>query len=127
MARVMVQLARQARKNMTPAEVRLWQCLRNRRLEGRKFLRQKVMGRYRPDFYCAAERLVIELDGSVHDTPEAKANDLERTGWLEAKGLKVIRFRNHSVMNHLPQVLESIKSHFKPLPPKSCTPQGLPS
>jgi 5-methyltetrahydrofolate--homocysteine methyltransferase len=97
---------------MTPAETALWVLLRDRRLAGRKFRRQAVIGRYRPDFYCFEECLVVELDGAIHNLPEIKANDLERTQWLEAQGLKVIRFQNHQVLEYPTEVLKAIKSHF---------------
>ena len=116
MTRVLVVLAQEARKNLTAAEALLWSQVRDRRLAGRKFIRQKVVGRYRPDFYCHEERLVVELDGTYHHNPEVQANDLERTKWLESQGLKVIRFQNEHVINHLPHVLKAIKSHFKPKP-----------
>jgi 5-methyltetrahydrofolate--homocysteine methyltransferase len=112
MARGLVRLAQQARKKMTPAEAALWVLLRDRRLGGRKFRRQAVIGRYRPDFYCFEERLVVELDGSIHDLQEIQAYDLERTKWLEAQGLKVIRFQNHQVLEYPTEVLKTIQSHF---------------
>jgi very-short-patch-repair endonuclease len=101
---------------MTPAEAALWVLLRDRRLGGRKFRRQAIIGRYRPDFYCFEECLVVELDGAIHDRPEINANDLERTQWLEAQGLKVIRFRNQEVLEHPTEVLKAIKTNFKTHP-----------
>ena len=101
---------------MTPAEAKLWQRLRDRRLEYRKFVRQKIIGRYRADFFCDEAMLIVEVDGSSHDTPEAQIYDLERTQWLEAQGYRVLRFSNEAVLRHLPAVLESIKSHLPPLP-----------
>ena len=78
-----------------------------------------MIGRYRPDFYCIEEQLVVELDGAIHDLPEIKAYDLERTQWLETQSLKVIRFQNHQVLEHPTEVLKSIQSHFtktQPIP-----------
>lgn len=101
---------------MTPAETKLWSRLRDRRLEFRKFVRQKVIGRYRADFCCGDENLIVELDGSSHDSPEAQTYDLERTQWLEAQGYRVLRFPNEDIMRRFPAVLESIKAHFTPFP-----------
>ncbi len=101
---------------MTPAETKLWSRLRDRRFEFLKFVRQKVIGRYRADFYCDDERLIIELDGSSHDSPEAQAYDLERTQWFEAQGYRVLRFLNEDVMRNFPAVLEAIKTALTPFP-----------
>jgi very-short-patch-repair endonuclease len=76
-----------------PAEEILWRVLRGGNLEGVRFLRQKAFGRYIVDFYCASAKLVIELDGEVHDTIEAQAYDAVRTETLESRGLRVLRFR----------------------------------
>ena len=111
-----VQLAREARANLTSAESRLWWRLRDRRLEFRKFVRQKILGRYRVDFYCHDEKLVVELDGLYHDSSEQQIADQLRTEWLETQGLKVIRFRNEDIMENLESVLEVIKLSFTPFP-----------
>ena len=104
----LLELQRQNRKNPTPAEAILWQALRGGKLEGLRFLRQKAFGRYIVDFYCAEACLVTELDGGVHDTPDAREYDAERTMQLEARGVKVLRFRNEEVFGDLPRVLEMI-------------------
>ena len=104
----LLELQRQNRKNPAPAEAVLWQALRGSRLEGLRFLRQKAFGRYVVDFYCAEACLVIELDGGVHDTPDARVYDAERSEELETRGLKVVRFRNEEVFGDLPRVLEMI-------------------
>jgi very-short-patch-repair endonuclease len=87
-----------------------------------RFLRHKAFGRYFVDFYCARAKLVIELDGEVHDTIEAQAYDAVRTETLEARiarqvlsyeqdsrGLRVLRFRNEMVLEELPEVVKKIK------------------
>jgi 5-methyltetrahydrofolate--homocysteine methyltransferase len=93
--------------------------LRDRRLEFRKFVRQKILGRYRLDFYCHDEKLVVELDGLYHDSSEQQLADQLRTEWLEAQGLKVIRFRNEDIMKNLESALEVIKLSFTPFPHES--------
>ncbi|MFD2246503.1 endonuclease domain-containing protein [Pontibacter ruber] len=100
------------RKNMTPAEEELWRLLRKHKLGGRKFRRQHSIGNYIVDFYCASEKLVLEVDGSVHDTAEAIANDEVRDETLEHMGYKVLRVRNSEVFEQPELVLLSIAALF---------------
>src|SRR5262245_34586351 len=86
--------ARQMRKEPTTAERTLWRVVRNRRLVGFKFRRQHPLGPYILDCYCAAARLVVELDGDTHADPVAQQRDTERTGYLERRGLKILRLWN---------------------------------
>ena len=91
----LVSNARELRKNMTKEEKRLWyDFLRTYKV---KFLRQKILGKYIADFYCAEAKLVIELDGSGHYTSESKLYDIERTTFLEGYGIQVIRILNIEV------------------------------
>ncbi len=93
---------------MTTAEKKLWnQYLKN--LEFR-FLRQRPIDNFIVDFYCAALKLVIEIDGESHFTTEAKEYDQARTKILEGYGLKVIRFTNDEVMNNLEGVCQQIEN-----------------
>jgi very-short-patch-repair endonuclease len=93
----LIEIAKQLRKNMTPAETKLWYNY----LKTFKFrvLRQRPIDNFIVDFYCAELRLVIEVDGNTHFTDDGKAYDLERTQILESYGLKVIRFTNDEVLN----------------------------
>jgi len=100
---VLLQRAKELRKHMTPAEKKLWQCLRADRLEGYHFRRQQIIGRYIVDFFCYQADLVVELDGAVH--LEQVDYDEERTRWLESVGLKVLRFSNREVFGELETVL----------------------
>lgn len=102
--------ARELRAEATPSEERLWHALRNRAAGGLKFRRQVPFGSYIVDFYCAEKRLVVEVDGGVHDSQVAY--DSERTAWLESNGLKVIRVSNEDVMFHLDAVLDAIWNAF---------------
>jgi very-short-patch-repair endonuclease len=86
------------RRNATPAEQVLWRLLRSRQLEGYKFRRQQEAGPYILDFYCAASRLAVEVDGSQHYTPLGLADDAERTAYLAALGVRVLRFTNREVL-----------------------------
>ncbi len=99
---------RELRRNATPAENTLWQQLRGRRFLDAKFYRQYGIGSYIADFYCHAHKLVIEVDGSIHETAEKIGNDEVRTGCLGAYGLNVLRFTNDQVINQLNRVLEEI-------------------
>jgi very-short-patch-repair endonuclease len=100
------------RKNLTEAELVLWEILKNKKLCGRKFRRQHSIGHYIVDFYCPSERLIIELDGQHHFTPEGIIQDQERDNHLKMMNLTVLRFENEDVLNNLTLVLKEIKTHF---------------
>ena len=101
------------RANLTPAEASLWRLLQRSQLQGRKFRRQHSIGRYVVDFCCPSERLVIELDGSAHDSERAGARDEARAQFLSSAGLTVLRLENRHVLENPEGVLELIKQHFK--------------
>ena len=103
--------ARMLRKNMTKEERHLWyDFLRDYPI---RFVRQKVLGKYIADFYCAKAKIVIELDGSGHYTEEGKQYDIERTAFLEEYGLKVIRVLNSEIINNFRAVCEYIDTIVK--------------
>ena len=104
---------RELRTNLTPAEAFLWKHLKSRQLSNRKFQRQHGIGFYIVDFYCASEKLIIELDGEVHNNPKAQEYDEKRTQYLESLGYKVIRFENKMVFDFLASVLGEIQVNFK--------------
>jgi cyclase len=99
------------RYRMTGAEELLWGHLKNNQL-GFKFRRQHPLGIYIADFYCHKHRLVIELDGDIHQLPAIAQNDIERQNNLEFDGLKVLRFTNNEVFNNLNKVLEQITTQI---------------
>jgi very-short-patch-repair endonuclease len=101
------------RNSSTAAEAVLWKCLQRRQLVGRKFRRQISIDRYIVDFYCAEKKLVIELDGDGHFSPNGGEYDDERTKFLEKQGLTVIRFENDELKENLDGVLETIKLYLK--------------
>ena len=101
------------RSSMTPAEEELWRLLRKHKLNGLKFRRQHSIGSYIVDFYCSSEKLVIELDGTVHDTEEAIANDKVRDETLQYLGYKIIRIRNNTVFKNPELVLQQITAIIK--------------
>lgn len=106
--------ARHLRRRMTRAEVTLWQTLRGKQLEGLKFRRQQVIGPYVVDFFCAASRLVIELDGGAHADEDAHAHDARRDRWIAAQGLRILRIQNHMVTDDLPGALAMIAQEARP-------------
>jgi very-short-patch-repair endonuclease len=93
---------------MTPAETVLWKHLRNNKLNGLKFRRQHPLFIFIADFYCHQKKLIIELDGEIHDDPEQAEHDNNRTADLEEKGFSILRFRNEEVISDLEKVLERI-------------------
>jgi very-short-patch-repair endonuclease len=103
------QYARDLRASQTSAEDILWQHLRGRRLDGLKFRRQHPLVEFVSDFYCHEKRLVIELDGSVHDNEINKDYDQARTNWLGELNIMVIRFRNYEIHHNLDFVLSEIR------------------
>jgi very-short-patch-repair endonuclease len=100
--------ARQLRESMTPAERLLWEPLKMNRLRGVRFKAQHPTGYFIADFHSHKVRLVIELDGGVHDFVEQREYDASRTNILESLGLNGLRFRNEGVINRLDSVLAEI-------------------
>ena len=99
--------ARALRRNMTPAEKRLWSVLRRNQLDGLHFRRQQIIDGFIVDFYCHAAGLVVEVDGPIHD--EQSEYDAERDRALTARGLRVLRVRNEEVTRDLEGVLARIR------------------
>lgn len=104
---------KQLRKKLTSAEVRLWQALRGEKLQGRKFRRQHSIEHFIVDFYCSSEKLIIELDGLVHQQKDVIQNDQERDARLSQLGFIVLRFENSAIFSDLAKVLNIISSYFK--------------
>ena len=99
------QRSRTLRTEATVAEKILWEALRKDACGGYRFLRQHPIPPYVVDFYCAALKLVIEVDGSIHAIPEVQANDQFRQQTLEERNLQVLRFTNEDVLSASPQEL----------------------
>ena len=102
---------KELRSSSSYCERVLWNELKNKKLLNLKFRRQHGIGNYIVDFYCHAKDLVIEIDGEIHDSAEAKENDKRRTEYLISLGLKVIRFSNEEVIENMERVLEEIKKY----------------
>jgi len=117
-----IQIARRLRGNQTDAEIILWKRVRNRQIDGYKFVRQEPIGGYVCDFVCRDRRLIIEVDGGQHNE---SASDVARDERLSAQGYKVLRFWNNDVLGNLEGVLTVIQTalveaapHPNPLPVK---------
>ena len=107
----LVPLAKQLRREMTKEERHLWyDFLRSYPV---RFSRQKVLGKYIADFYCAEAKLVIELDGSQHYEPDNAQKDDERTEFLKEYGLKVVRIPNDEIGRNFRGVCEYIDTAVK--------------
>lgn len=102
----LVDRAKQMRRNPTPAEKKLWE--EYLKTFPHRVLRQRPIDHFIVDFYCAALRLVIEVDGSVHFSEAAQAHDAERLIELEKYGLQIIRFTNDEVINNFENVCNQI-------------------
>jgi len=104
-----VQRAKQLRRQMTKEETALWQYLRANRLHGLHFRRQQIIAGFIVDFYCHAARLVVEVDGDIHE--QQLSYDAERDRVLSGLGLRVLRVTNEEIRTDLSAVLARIAAH----------------
>ena len=102
------EFAKNNRREMTLSETILWESLR-KELKGFRFRRQHVIGDYIADFVCLSKKLVIEVDGGYHDTPEQQADDQIRTEVFRRMGFEVLRFKNEEVNLDVKEVIQRIK------------------
>jgi very-short-patch-repair endonuclease len=102
------QRAKGFRKAMSPPEVRLWTRLRQLRGGGPTFRRQHPIGPYIADFYCAAAKLVVEVDGAHHTEDAQIAHDAERSAYLESLGYRVVRCPGRDVMANADEAAQGI-------------------
>lgn len=100
--------ALEMRKNPTKAEQYLWEQLKNSEVGDVKFRRQHIIDRFIADFFCAAENLIIEVDGKIHELPDHKISDAERTQILTGLGYRVLRFTNDEILHDTQNVLARI-------------------
>ena len=108
--------AKSMRNKPTEAEAVLWNALSGKNLDGYKFRRQHIIGEFITDFICLKQNLIVEVDGAIHQLPENKKSDEERTKWLESQGYRVIRFTNNQVLSNLDKVLDEILEALKAPP-----------
>jgi len=104
----LLKFARDGRHAPTHTEKMLWQALRDRRLDGLKFRREALVEGYLADFYCAEHRLIVEVDGDVHNLEEVKKRDTYRQQRLEQAGYRVMRFTADQVYGALGWVTDAI-------------------
>ena len=102
-------LAKELRKLETVAEKLLWSQLNRNQLLGLQFRRQHPINRFIADFFCPKIKLVIEVDGSIHDIPEYQAHDIGRSEVLNDFGITVIRFTNEQILNEIDSTIKQIE------------------
>jgi very-short-patch-repair endonuclease len=108
-----IHYARHLRRHMTTAERILWESLRNRQLHNCKFRRQTPIDEFIVDFLCIEKKLVIEVDGSVHE--HQKTYDKEREDMLRSRGYTIIRFSNDDILTNFSATLSKINDVLSPL------------
>lgn len=100
--------SQELRKDMTDAERLLWSRLRGKQLKGLQVYRQRIIGNHIVDFYCPKAKLVVEVDGGQHYNEKETEKDRIRDGYLNEKGLNVLRFSDSEVLKDIDSVLASI-------------------
>ena len=118
MKKIIKERCRNLRKRQTKAETIFWEKVRNRKFYGIKFLRQhpivfnygKKNNYFIADFYCNKHKLIIEIDGSIHNIQ--KEYDKMRTTVLNEMGIKVIRFKNEEITQNIEKTLQTLKSYL---------------
>ena len=107
-------LAKELRKRSTPAERKVWEIVRAKRCLGLKFKRQFPLRGFIVDFFCRELKLILEIDGSVHDGSDQRERDEVKDELFQACGFKVIRLKNEEVGR---ERLESLLRSLKDVPP----------
>lgn len=105
----MFKLAKELRKTQTETEKVLWSKLNKNQILGLQFRRQHPIDKFIVDFFCAKIKLVVEIDGSIHDIPEYQNHDLGRTDILNDFGITVVRFTNEQIINEIDYIVNQIK------------------
>lgn len=118
------EFAQQHRRNETTAELVLWSELRGKKLGNYKFRRQHIIQQFITDFVCLSKRLVVEVDGLIHQLPENISNDKERAEILNNLGYTVIRFTNDEVVYKTEQTVQTIQHKLDSLPTHHLAPKN---
>ena len=105
-------ISRTLRKNMTDTEKFLWYRIRKGQCKNYQFYRQRPIGNYIVDFYCPKGKIILELDGGQHYTPEGTKRDIKRDDYFKKLGLKVLRFSDREILENIEGVLEKIYSNL---------------
>ncbi len=101
--------AKRLRSEMTPAELLLWNFLRNKQMDGLRFRRQQPLDSYIVDFVCFEKKLIIEIDGSQHAEEKDERKDKQRDQYFISQGYTVLRFWNNEVLENLEGVWARIQ------------------
>jgi very-short-patch-repair endonuclease len=107
--------AKELRKDETEAEKLLWAKLNKNQIMGLQFRRQHPVNRFIADFYCAKLKLVIEVDGSIHELPENQDYDIGRSEILNDFGITVMRFSNDQIIEDIKGTVSQINNQVKQL------------
>jgi len=113
---VKVDLSKELRKSMTEAEKVFWHMVRNRKICNLKFRRQQIVDGFIVDFFCSEARLIIEVDGPIHEKKKKMEIDKERTEIFKQRGLREIRFSNYEILNDPEKVRSVINQIASTLP-----------
>jgi very-short-patch-repair endonuclease len=117
-------LAKELRKNETEAEKILWTKLNKNQILGLQFRRQHPISRFIADFYCVKVKLIIEIDGSIHEITEYQEHDIGRSNTLNDFGITVIRFTNEQITEEIDYVVSQIELTVKHLYGEQSPPFG---
>ena len=109
MTSAVTKTSRRLRTSISGTELRIWIRLRGRKLDGWKFRRQEPIGPYFVDFYCPAARLIVEVNGPIHDLDSTWAYDQRRQAWLEAEGYRVLRIPYHWIDGSIEVATDTIR------------------
>ena len=107
-----IEKAKGLRNNMTKTEKLLWSRLRKKQIKNTRFYRQHPINIFIADFYCHKFKLVVEVDGKIHNKSDIQEHDENRTAELERFGLKVIRFTNDEIFSNIEYVIKEIEKHM---------------
>jgi very-short-patch-repair endonuclease len=110
---ITVKRARSMRRALTPPELALWSQIKGRKLGGIAFRRQHPVGLYILDFYCAAARLAVEIDGYSHGVGGAAAHDVRRDVWLRTQNIETLRLSASDALDDLDAVLATILAEVR--------------
>ncbi|MEZ5996511.1 MAG: endonuclease domain-containing protein, partial [Hyphomonadaceae bacterium] len=114
--------AQRLREELTPSEKRLWHLLRG--IKGAHFRKEVAVGDYVFDFACYGARLLIELDGSIHERDDVRANDKNKTIYAVTQGFRVLRFANNDVWDRPAWVVAQVRARLAAAHPPTPSPQG---
>lgn len=113
--------ARALKSAPTEGERALWQLLRKRQLAGHRFRRQVPIGPFFVDFACLERRVIIEVDGSIHESDEIHRRDLARDRWITEQRFRVLRLEDGEVLENPEAAIQRIRDFLGLTPETECT------